>query len=297
MKLTVFTPTYNRASTLPALYHSLCRQRSGDFQWLIVDDGSNDDTGALIQSWISEGRLAIQYHRTANQGKMLAHNLGVQLADTPYFLCVDSDDYLTDAALALLTPYLDQIEADPSAAGLILPRSMVNHASQPVSYTDRYTTLSGLYRDGYRGETAIVFKRAILADYPFAVEPGEAFVPEASVYDLLDTKYRYLFVNHPIVVCEYRADGYSRNEERIVRSNPRGFANYWRQRAMLRHCAHDMHLSYSFTCYIRGRAARRRFRKVKGYSLCNALMGTARYCAHRSLYALRRCLCARKTEV
>ena len=83
--LTVFTPAYNRADKLKRLYESLLGQTNGAFLWLVVDDGSEDDTGELIHSFQREGKLEIRYTRQENGGKMRAHNLGVKLADTPLF--------------------------------------------------------------------------------------------------------------------------------------------------------------------------------------------------------------------
>ena len=102
MLLTVCTPTYNRAHTLPRLYESLVRQTSQDFEWLVVDDGSTDNTRELVDGWVAEGRIRIRYVYKENGGKPSAHNLGVRLAAGELFFCVDSDDYLTDNAVELI---------------------------------------------------------------------------------------------------------------------------------------------------------------------------------------------------
>jgi len=99
-KLTIFTPTYNREHLLTRLYESLTRQTSDDFVWLVVDDCSTDNTVDLINGFIAEGRIDIRLIlREKNGGKMRAHNDGTKACDTPYFLCVDSDDYLVDTAV------------------------------------------------------------------------------------------------------------------------------------------------------------------------------------------------------
>ena len=74
----VFTPTYNRAYILPVLYKSLVAQTSQDFMWLIVDDGSTDDTGSLVASWKQEGKVEITYVKKENGGKPRAINPGVE---------------------------------------------------------------------------------------------------------------------------------------------------------------------------------------------------------------------------
>ena len=102
MLLTVCTPTYNRAHTLPRLYESLVRQTSQDFEWLVVDDGSTDNTRELVDGWVAEGRIRIRYVYKENGGKPSAHNLGVRMAAGELFFCVDSDDYLTDNAVEVI---------------------------------------------------------------------------------------------------------------------------------------------------------------------------------------------------
>ena len=96
MKITVFTPTFNRAHILPKLYNSLLKQTNQNFEWLIVDDGSTDNSKTIIDEWIKQNRIVIKYFYQKNSGKMMAHNLGVLKSEEELFMCVDSDDYLFD---------------------------------------------------------------------------------------------------------------------------------------------------------------------------------------------------------
>ena len=96
-KITVFTPTYNRAYILENLYRSLQRQSFTDFEWLVVDDGSSDGTKALFERWQKEDNpFPIRYCYKENGGKCRAINYGLKLAQGELFFTVDSDDYLTD---------------------------------------------------------------------------------------------------------------------------------------------------------------------------------------------------------
>lgn len=93
--LTIFTPSYNRAYILPKLYESLKRQTDKRFEWVIVDDGSVDDTESLVNGWINESLININYQKQQNQGKHIAINTGVEMANGELFFIVDSDDQLT----------------------------------------------------------------------------------------------------------------------------------------------------------------------------------------------------------
>ena len=100
--ITVFTPTYNRAYCLHQVYESLLRQTSKAFQWLIIDDGSTDNTRQLVQQWKNDNKIQIQYHFKANGGMHTGHNAAYQLIETDLNVCVDSDDFLTDNAIEII---------------------------------------------------------------------------------------------------------------------------------------------------------------------------------------------------
>lgn len=97
--LTVFTPTYNRAHTLGRTYESLCRQTNKDFEWLVIDDGSTDNTGELVSSWISENKLPIRYIHKENGGLYTGYNTAYLNIESELCVCIDSDDYMPDDAV------------------------------------------------------------------------------------------------------------------------------------------------------------------------------------------------------
>ena len=116
--ITVFTPTYNRGYIIKQLYDSLILQSYKDFEWLVIDDGSTDDTEELFKSFIAEQKLNIHYLKIENGGKHRAINKGVILAQGKYFFIVDSDDYLHNNALERIYFYTKQIEDDKTFAGV-----------------------------------------------------------------------------------------------------------------------------------------------------------------------------------
>ena len=237
-QLTIFTPTYNRAYTLPRLYESLLKQETSLFKWLIVDDGSTDNTKELVDGWISEGKLEIKYMYQKNAGKMAAHNLGVKECDTELFLCCDSDDWMAENSIKPALEYWNNYQKELSGmvgpklihqkelSGMVGPRDTASKNYDSLSTLPKnikIDTLYGLYNKGYVGETALFFRTSIIKKYPFPEIEGEKFIPEEYIYRRLDEKYKLLVYPHYCMDCEYQADGYSNNIRRLKLKNPKGF--------------------------------------------------------------------------
>lgn len=234
MKLTVFTPTYNRRNLLPRVYESLCAQTCKDFTWLIVDDGSIDNTEELVKGWQQENLLHIEYAYFENGGKMRAHNRGVELCRTELFLCLDSDDWLVPNAVSDIYECIPQIE-DEHVAGIVAHKG--KSETEPLYDVDfpkeEYSTLFGLYLKGFKGETTLLFKTAVLREYPFPEIPGEKYVPEDYIYDKIDSVYTLFILPKIITVCELVAAGYTDSVRALRRNNPRAWYLYYEQRARI----------------------------------------------------------------
>ena len=232
-RLTVFTPTYNRAYILPRLYESLCGQDCADFVWLIVDDGSTDDTEKIVGEWQREGHIPIVYYRQHNGGKMRAHNKGVELCDTELFMCADSDDVLdSSATISDILRFWDEhskATENPKVCGLLSYRRMIPEKNGVLVDDLEMCTMADVYDRGFQGETTPVFKTEVVKDYPFPVVDGEKFITEDIVFDRLSLKYRFLLYPHYTQVCEYREDGYTRNGWDVLYNNPKGYRMYYDQ--------------------------------------------------------------------
>ena len=114
--LTVFTPAYNRAHTLHRCYESLCRQKCKQFKWLIIDDGSSDNTRELVEGWLKKDNgFEIIYHYKENGGMHTAHNVAYRMIDTPLNVCIDSDDYLADDAAEKIITFWKEHGSDKYA--------------------------------------------------------------------------------------------------------------------------------------------------------------------------------------
>lgn len=208
---TVFTPTYNRASTLPRVYESLKAQTFRDFEWLIVDDGSIDNTGEIVEKWRAEADFPIRYIYQTNQGKPAAYNRAVGEAHGELFLFIDSDDACLPQALERLKFHWDSIAADQrdkfSAVTVLcedqhgrlcgerFPRDILDSDSLEMYMTYRTP-----------GEKWGFQRTDVLREFPFPALPGERFVPESVVWLALSRKYKTRFVNEVLRIY-YINDG------------------------------------------------------------------------------------------
>lgn len=237
--LTIFTPTYNRAYILPKLYESLCKQSCQDFIWLIVDDGSTDKTENFVREWVRDGKIAIEYTRQENGGKMRAHNLGVSICTTPLFCCVDSDDYLCENAIESIIEFWSlNYHNEEDICGFISYRAMVVNGQDP-KILKRFPSIKScrmhdlVKKYSHRGETTIVFRTDVIKHYPFPEIEGEKFITEAFVYDQIDQSYKTLLYDKALTVCEYQSDGYTKSRANIYKIAPKGWALYYNQQCKL----------------------------------------------------------------
>ena len=228
--LTVFTPAYNRAHTLPRTYESLCRQKCKQFIWLIVDDGSTDNTAELVKGWQSHSNgFPIRYIYKENGGMHTAHNTAYDNIDTELNVCIDSDDMLADNAVELILNKWHEVK-DKGFAGIIGLDADFNGniigKSFPQDMTE--TTLSGYYAAGGSGDKKLVYRTDVIKAYPpYPVFPGEKYVALAYKYLLIDQDYKLAVLNQTLCNVEYQPDGSSKTMLKQYLKNPKGFA-FWR---------------------------------------------------------------------
>lgn len=227
--LTIFTPTYNRAYILPELYHSLCKEPSDSFIWLIVDDGSTDNTQKLVENWQRDNRIEILYYKQENGGKMRAHNKGVELCTTPLFFCIDSDDQIATGAVEKILETHQTLRNDELLGGIAAKRLIINKLASKDLPDKKRSTLHNIYASGFKGDTSLVFKTDVLREFPFPEIEGEKFVTEGYVYDQIDQKYELLILNEFLMRCEYQEDGYTFNAGSLYLKYPKGWALYFSQ--------------------------------------------------------------------
>src|SRR5690606_13492007 len=229
--ITVFTPTYNRAHTLPNLYKSLLEQTVMDFEWLIVDDGSTDGTMELVQAWISEGAIPIRYIRQENGGMLTAHNKAYDNINTELNVCIDSDDSMTPNSIeVILRYYKEHLIHNKSIAGII--GLNINPRGYVVGKKFSVSPILGKWDEIVRGHKKIgdkkhVYKTSIINEYArYPVFPSERYPAAGMLYLRIAQQYSVLCINEPLCVVEYLPDGNTRNKIRQYYKNPNAFAAF-----------------------------------------------------------------------
>lgn len=257
-KITVFTPTFNRAYTLENLYRSLQRQRFADFEWLIVDDGSTDDTAQLVAGWMAEENpFPIRYARQENGGKCRAINHGLNLAQGALFFTVDSDDYLTDDALEKVARWEQELPKDQNFCGFCgnlgisaeqTPNRLFDGGYRDGTALDRYTDIDG--------ERSYAFYTDIHLQYLYPEFPGEKFLTEAVVWDkMAHDGFKLRFYNDIIRIYDYKEDGLTKAGYQVFLDNPQGTALFFRQKADFLHYSLPTRVGmwYGYLCDALGR--------------------------------------------
>ena len=224
--LTVFTPAYNRAYTLPRTYESMKQQKNTDFIWLVVDDGSTDNTAELVKQWqAEENDFEIRYVHKENGGMHTAHNTAYELIDTELNTCVDSDDALAPDAVQIIFDAWQKVK-DKGFAGLLALDAEFNGKvigkGFPEGLTE--TTLGGYYRNGGAGDKKLILRTDIVRQYPpYPTFEGERFVPLGSLYTMIDKTYQLSVLDQIVCLVEYMPDSSTNNMIRQYYRNPNGF--------------------------------------------------------------------------
>ena len=225
MKLiAVITPTYNRAKLLPRLFESLKNQESANFNWYIIDDGSTDNTEELVKSFKSDN-FDINYIKKENGGKHTALNTAMQKVLEELSFIVDSDDYLTSNAIKVIEEDYNLISNNNDICGIGYLRCYNDMSVVGKEYTQNGITesfISQRINKNIYGDKAEVFKTEILKNYPFPVFEKENFVSESTVWCDIALKYKMMFFNKKIYICEYQADGLSSGVHKRLFNNPNG---------------------------------------------------------------------------
>lgn len=217
--ITIFTPTYNRAHTLPRLYKSLVAQNRPDFfEWLIVDDGSSDGTAELVKKFQDEQKISIRYYFQENAGKHIAINTALKLAKGEWFFTVDSDDYLRENALSTVQKIVEIIEKDTEGFTVIRFSDQI-----PFNLEDfgKKMWYEGDYEWPFHGEMIFCWRTDGAKKYPFPVFEGEKFCQESLVLRRMLAKHKVLWTDYVLLAGDYLEEGLTANLWKNMLKSPR----------------------------------------------------------------------------
>lgn len=248
---TVFSPTYNRAHTLHRVYESLVAQTFRDFEWLVIDDGSTDETRSLIEPWRDEANFPIRYIYQENQGKHVAHNRAIEEAKGELFLTLDSDDGCVPEALARFKYHWDRIPQEQKShfsavtalcmdqEGRVIGDKFPNHITDSDS-------LECYYKLRVRGEKWGFQRTDVLRQFPFPTPTHwESHIPEGVVWSKIARQYKTRYVNEPLRIY------YTGHQSLSNSSNPRKIALAGKMQHTLALNEHIDYVRYAPVAFLR----------------------------------------------
>lgn len=231
MKISILTPTYNRAQELKNLHESISRNLKNcyvDHEWLIMDDGSNDNTEQVVENFKKNTTVNIKYYKQENKGKMQAINNLIPNITGDVSLDCDSDDILSENCFKIIKDNYYLFEQDKSLYALVFIRKMKDSIKEnDNSYKTKMFDL--YFKNNFQGETAIVFKSNIRKEYVHELEKNEKFITEARMYHKMDLQYNIMFFYKNIQQGEYLQNGYTKNINELFKSNPFGYYEYFKE--------------------------------------------------------------------
>lgn len=232
MKISILTATYNRANLLAQLYSSIINNAKyiSDIEWLIMDDGSRDNTKQEVEKFINEKKIDVKYYYQENSGKMTAINNLVEKATGKLIIECDSDDYFTDNAFEIIKNAFEKSKDNRNLYAMCFLKYDLNGNNIGKNFKKNETTMFDLYfKERENGEKALVYFANIRKQYIYKLEKQEKFITEARLHHEMDLKYKIACYNEPIMNCEYQTDGYTKNIKKVFSENPYGYYEYFKE--------------------------------------------------------------------
>ena len=255
MFLTIFTPVYNRGKYVSRLFDSIDEQTVKNFEWIIINDGSTDNTDEEIRKNIArkKRKFDIEYIKVKNGGKPRAINKAVQLAKGKYFFIVDSDDWLVPNAVELINDWCNDIEQDSNfekfagVSGLReYPNEQINGGNGNGKLVIDATNLERR-KFNLGGDKAEVYKTDLLKKYPFKIFKNENFITEGTVWNRIAAD-GYVIRWHmiPIYVGDYLSDGLTKNSLKRDANNFKGLIYTTKQGLKLESSLNILYYLYNY---------------------------------------------------
>ena len=233
MKLSILTATYNREKYLKRLYKSILEnQNEMEIEWIIVDDGSTDDTKKLITMFEYEQKVDIKYMYQENSGKMSAINKAMELVTGDLIVDCDSDDFFYDNAFNEILKNAHLLLNDDEIYALCFLKKDTKGNISGKEFENEYlkTTMFDLYfKQEIDGEKILVFDAKIRKKYKHELEKNESFITESRMYHKMDEKYKIICINKILEIGDYIDDGYTKNINKIFLESPKGYYKYFKE--------------------------------------------------------------------
>ena len=231
--ITVFTATYNRGHLIQRIYQSLLRQKEFNFEWLVIDDGSQDQTEDLFNDWTSrDNPFEIRYYKQENRGLIRTLNRGIALARGEYFAKIDSDDYVVDDYTTNISKWVASIENSTSIYAVsgvrVTPDGIPLKGKWPdIPRELGFVDVTDLERAAYDldADMCEAWRTDVLRNYPFPVWNSEKFAPEQIVFNQIALDgYKIRWYPVAMSICEYQDDGLTKGSRKLEIQNPMGYA-------------------------------------------------------------------------
>lgn len=226
--LTVFTPTFNRRELLTRCYESMCRQTNKDFVWMIVDDGSTDDTKKFADEWKKNSDLEIRYIYKDNGGLHTAYNVAIENIDTELCVCIDSDDFMPDNAVELILNFWDKYGSDEYAGIVGLDFNLDGKVIGDPLPNQKTVNLIDLFIGKYHivnGDRTNVIRTELYKTVaPMKVFPNEKNFNPHYMHLQISDNYDFLVLNENLRFVDYQSDGMTNSMLKQYKSSPNSFA-------------------------------------------------------------------------
>lgn len=230
MIISVITPSYNREKLLINAYNSLLKQSNKSFEWIIVDDGSKDNTGILVTNLINDKKINIKYIKKENGGKHTALNKGIDEASGELIIILDSDDFLTDDAIETILDDWRLYENNEKICGISYQRKLINGPKSKSLPQSPYISnhIECRYNQEFYADRAEVYRTDVMQRFKFPVFEKERFLSETIVWNKIAMEYDMVYIDKEIYVCEYQNDGLTANSQKTRVNNPIGAMENYR---------------------------------------------------------------------
>lgn len=223
----IVVPSFNRAHTLPRLFESMVRQTYQNFEVLLIDDGSTDNTKEICDQY--KDRFCLRYFPKSNGGKHTALNIGIEEARGEFFIILDSKSWLADNALERLLELWNGLQEKEKYASVLTRRKENEKIVGLMFPKDGYITSMTDFHfiTGYKlkgslggfGDCLGCDRTDVMKQYRFPEPENTKFVPEYYIYDQIGEQYRAFGVNEVLEFTEYQEDGITKNAQKYYRDN------------------------------------------------------------------------------